>query len=139
MRSLLLTTTVLLAASNAFAYKPTVEREFAEVAARGCSNHDADFMVRGMVSAATEETLVLSDPRDDGSTISVTLPGRGPLARAKGVFTKGKYEASAERLNELREDRAPILVTLQCKRTGAPEVRNISFRDSDGTQASIPF
>ena len=54
MRSFILTTTVLLAASTAFAYKPTVEREFDDVALHGCSNHDADFMVRGMVSAATE-------------------------------------------------------------------------------------
>jgi len=139
MRSSLLTTTVLLAASSAFAYEPTVEREFDDVALHGCSNRDANFMVRGMVSAATEETLVLSDPRDERSTISVTLPGRGPLAKAKSVFTKGKYEASAERLNQLRSTRSPVVVTLECKGNGTPVARNISFANSDGTQASISF
>lgn len=139
MRSFIFTTTALLAASSAFAYKPTVEREFADVVSRGCSNRDADFMVRGMVSNANENTLVLSDPRDEGSTISVTLPGRGPLARAKGVFTKGKYEASAERLNQLRSTRSPVVVTMECKGNGTPVARNISFANSDGTQASIAF
>ena len=139
MRSFFLTTTVLLAASSAFAYKPAVEREFDEVASRGCSNRDADFMVRGMVSNATENTLVLSDPRDGRSTISVTLPGRGPLARVKGAFTKGKYEANAERLNELRATRSPVVVTLECKGNGTPIARNISFANSDGTQGAISF
>ena len=139
MRSFIFTTTALLAASSAFAYKPTVEREFAEVASRGCSNRDADFMVRGMVSNANENTLVLSDPRDEGSTISVTLPGRGPFARVKGVFTKAKYEASAERLNQLRSTRSPVVVTMECKGNGTPIARNISFANSDGTQASIAF
>jgi len=139
MRSFVITTTLFLAASSALAYKPAVEREFDEVAARGCSNRDADFIVRGMVSNANENTLVLSDPRDGRSTISVTLPGRGPFARAKGVFTKGKYEASAERLNELRATRSPVVVTLECKGNGTPVARNISYDNSDGTRGSISF
>ena len=139
MRTLFLATTAFLAASSAFAYKPVVEREFDEVVSRGCSNHDANFMIRGMVSNANENTLVLSDPRDDGSTLSVTLPGRGPFARAKGVFTKGKYEASAERLNQLRSTRSPVMVTLECKGNGTPVARNISFTNSDGTQGSLSF
>jgi len=139
MKSLLLTTTVLLAASSAFADKPAVEREFDEVASRGCSNRDDDFIVRGMVSNANENTLVLSDPLDARSTLSVTLPGRGPFARVKGAFTKGKYEASAERLNELRRAREPVVVTLECKGNGTPVARNISYEDSDGTRGSISF
>jgi hypothetical protein len=139
MRSLLVTIGVFLTASSAFAFKPAVERDFDEVASRGCSNRDGDFIVRAMVSNANEDTVVLSDPLDSRSTISATLPGRGPLARVKGAFTKGKYEATAERLNELRADRSPVLVTLECKRDGAPVVRNIGFRNSDGTQASIAF
>ena len=139
MRSLLLTTTVLLAASSAFAYKPTVEREFDDVALHGCSNHDADFMVRGMVSAATEETLVLSDPRDERKHDIRNTARQRPARKAKGVFTKGKYEASAERLNQLRSTRSPVVVTLECKGNGTPVARNISFANSDGTQASISF
>ncbi len=138
MRPLFVTLGIFLA-STAFAYKPAVEREFDDVATDGCNNRDGDFIVRAMVSSATEDTVVLADPLDARSTISVILPGRGPLARVKAAFTKGKYEASAERLNELREDRAPVSVTLKCKRDGAPEVRDISFRNSDGTQASILF
>lgn len=139
MRALILTIGAVLAAGSALAYKPATQREFEDVAERGCKNRDGDFIVRAMVSSANEDTVVLADPRDARSTISVILPGRGPLARVKGAFTKGKHEASAERLNELRDDRSPVIVTLECKRDGAPVVRDISFRDSDGTQASILF
>ncbi len=55
------------------------------------------------------------------------------------MFTKGKYEASAERLNQLRSTRSPVVVTLECKGNGTPVARNISFANSDGTQASISF
>ena len=92
-----------------------------------------------MVSNANENTLVLSDPLDARSTLSVTLPGRGPFARVKGAFTKGKYEASAERLNELRTARSPVVVTLECKGNGTPVARNISYTNSDGTRESISF
>ena len=57
MRLFLLTTAVVLAASNAFAFKPAVEREFDDIASSGCSNRDGDFIVRGMVSNANENTL----------------------------------------------------------------------------------
>jgi hypothetical protein len=139
MRLLLLTTPVFLAAGSAFAFEPAVEREFDDIALSGCHNRDGNFIVRGMVSNANESTLVLSDPVDARSTLSVTLPGRGPFARAKGVFSKGKYEASAELLNELRAERSPVVVTLQCKGNGTPVARNISYENSDGTQGSISF
>ena len=135
----LFSTAVLLAASSAVAFKPAVEREFDDIVSHGCNNRNGDFIVRGMVSNANENTLVLSDPANARSTLSVTLPGRGPFARAKGVFTKGKYEASAERLNELRTARSPVVVTLECKGNGTPLARNISYENSDGTQGSISF
>jgi hypothetical protein len=139
MKSLLMTTAVILTANAAFAYKPAVQREFSDIASRGCNNRDGNFIVRGMVSNANENTVVLSDPRDAESTISVTLPGRGPFARVKGAFTKGKYEASAERLNELRANRSPVLATLECKGDGTPIAVNLSYENSDGTQGSISF
>jgi hypothetical protein len=139
MRLFILTTTAFLAASSAFAFEPAVERDFDDIASNGCSNRDGDFIVRGMVSNANENTLVLSDPLDARSTLSVTLPGRGPFARVKGAFTKGKYEASAERLNELRTAQEPVVVTLECKGNGTPVARNISYQDSDGQRGSISF
>ena len=119
--------------------KPAVEREFYDIASNGCSNRDGDFMVRGMVSNANENTVVLSDPLDARSTLSVRLPGRGPFARARGVFAKGKYEASAEQLNELRAERSPVVVTMECKGNGTPVARNISYENSDGSRGSISF
>jgi hypothetical protein len=139
MRLFILTTTAFLAASSAFAFEPAVERDFDDIASNGCSNRDGDFIVRGMVSNANENTLVLSDPLDARSTLSVTLPGRGPFARVKGAFTKGKYEASAERLNELRTAQEPVVVTLECKGNGTPVARNISYQASDGQRGSISF
>jgi hypothetical protein len=142
MKSILLIATVSIAAGGAFAafaFKPAVEREFSEIASQGCSNRDGDFIVRAMVSSADENTVVLSDPDRPRSTLSVTLPGRGPLARIKGVFTKNKYEASVQRLNELRSTRTPVVVTLKCRGDGTPNARNISYENSDGTQSSISF
>jgi hypothetical protein len=127
-----------VAASAAFGYKPAVEEEFSDVASQGCRNRNGDFIIRGVVSA-TEDTVVLSDPTSSRSTISVALAGRGPLARAKGVFGKSKYEASDERLNELRDTRTPVVVTLKCNGRGTPIARNISYENSDGTNASISF
>lgn len=139
MKLLLFASTLLLAANSAFAYKPAVEQEFSDVAAHGCNNRDGDFILRGLVSSATEDTVVLSDPTNTRSTISVTLPGRGPLARVKGVFGKSKYEASEQRLNELRGSRTPVVVTLQCRGNGTPTARSISYENSDGTNSSISF
>ena len=137
MRLFFLTTAAFLAASSAFAYEPAVERDFDDVASNGCSNRDGDFLVRGMVSNANENTVVLSDPLDSRSTVSVTLPGRGPFARVKGVFAKGKYEASAEQPQQLRAARTPVVMTLKCKGNGTPVARNISYENSDGTEGSI--
>lgn len=134
-----LVVSAFLAMNPAFAYKPAVEQRFSDVASQGCRNRNGDFIIRGMVSSANEDTVVLSDPNSPRSTISVTLPGRGPFARAKGVFSKSKHEASDQRLNELREARIPIVITLKCNGRGTPIARNISYQNSDGTNASISF
>ena len=90
-----------------------------------------------MVSNANENTLVLSDPRNARSTLSVTLPGRGPLARVKGAFTKGQVRSSAERLNELRRTGEPVVVTLECKGNGTPVARASATRTR--TESAGPF
>jgi hypothetical protein len=129
----------LLATSIAFAYKPAVEQAFSQIASEGCKNRDGDFIITGLVSSANENTVVLSDPLPPTSVISLTLPGRGPLARARGWFGKSKYEASDERLNALRASSTPVVVTLQCRGKGDPIARNISYRSADGERASISF
>jgi len=138
MKSILFAST-LFAATAVFAYKPVVEQQFSDVADSGCRNRDGDFIVRGMVSSANEDTVVLSDPNSSRSTISVTLPGRGFFARAKGVFSKSKHETTDERLHALRESKTTVVVTLKCRGSGTPVARNISFEESDGGTASISF
>jgi hypothetical protein len=139
MKSIALAISMSLVASGANAYKPALEQEFSEIAANGCNNRDGDYVLRGLVSAADENTLVLADPSHPRSTISVTLPGRGPFARAKGVFSKSKYEATDERLNMLREKGSTVVVTMKCKGGGTPTARNISYENSDGSTSSISF
>lgn len=139
MKTIVLLSAALAAASAGAAYKPAEERTFSEAASLGCSNRDGDFIVNGMVSSANENTLVLSDPDDSRSTMSVTLPGRGPFARARSLFGRSKHEVSDERLNELHDQRTPVIVTLKCKGDGAPIARDISYQNSDGTYASISF
>ncbi len=62
-----------------------------------------------------------------------------PVRPRQGRLYEGKYEASAERLNELRTARSPVVVTLECKGNGTPLARNISYANSDGTRGSISF
>lgn len=134
---------VLLATSvtgcAAFSYEPAGEQEFQQIAAGGCRNRDGDFMIRGLVSNADEDTVVLSDPLDSRSTMSLSLPGRGPLQRVKGVFGNNKYEATDARLNSLRESRTPIVVTLRCQGNGTPVARSLSYRNADGSTESISY
>ncbi len=129
----------LLVACAAMAYKPAEERVFSDIAAGGCNNRDGDFIVTGMVSSATEDTVVLADPDDQTSTLSVTLPGRGPVARVKGFFSRGKYTTALQRLDELRADRTPVVMTLKCRGNAAPAARSIAYQNADGSRESISF
>ncbi len=139
VKRILLLSAAFLVTYAASAYKPAEERDFRDIAAGGCSNRDGDFIVRGMVSSATEDTVVLSDPADAESTLSLTLPGRGPLSRVKGFFTKGKYETAQQRLDELRAEQTPVVVTLKCHGNGTPAARNISYTNEAGLSESITF
>ena len=125
--------------ASAFAYQPAEQRDFGEFAASGCQNRDGDFIIRGIVSSASEDTLVLSDPLDSSSTMSVTIPGRGPFARASGVFGTSKREASDKLLHELRSSHTAVVVTLKCKGDATPMAREISYQNLDGTNAAISF
>lgn len=123
----------------AFSYEPAGEQEFQQIASGGCRNRDGDFIIRGLVSNAGEDTVVLFDPDDSRSTISLSLPGRGPLHRVKGVFGRHKFEATDARLNELRQSRTPVVVTLRCQGDGTPIARTLSYRNVDGSSESISY
>ena len=124
---------------SAFSYEPAGEQEFQQISSGGCRNRDGDFIIRGFVSNADEDTVVLNDPDDPRSTISLSLPGRGPLQRVKGVFGQNKFEATATQLNELREERIPVVVTLRCQGDGTPTARSLSYVDEDGDRKSISY
>jgi hypothetical protein len=121
-------------------YQPARERNFAQAASEGCSNRGEAFIVTAQVSKAYENTVLLADSMDPEKTMSVTLPGRGLLARARGWVGTNKYEASMQRLTELSASRTPVTVTLECKgEKVAPIARNISFDNADGTRTAIAF
>jgi hypothetical protein len=122
---------------SAFSYEPAGEQEFQRIASGGCRNRDGDFIIRGFVSNEDEDTVVLNDPDDPRSTISLSLPGRGQFQRVKGVVGGNKYEAT--QLNELREDRIPVVVTLRCQGDGTPIARSLSYVDEDGDRKSISY
>ena len=140
MRSLYLIVATLATSTSAFAYEPAQERDFAEFAASGCRNRDGDFIIRGVVSSANDETVVLSDPTNSRSTTSITLPGkRGPFARVRSAFGTSRQEAGNEQLNELRMRGTPVVVTLECNGDGTPLAREIRYTNSDGSHAAISY
>ena len=139
MRYSYLLASALVTLTAGAAYEPAEERDFGEFAASGCRNRDGDFIIRGFVSSANEDTVVLSDPESSRTTASVTLPGRGPFSRVRGVFGKNKHEASKEQLDELRSSRTPVVVRLKCKGGGTPLAQEISYLNPDGTHAAISY
>jgi hypothetical protein len=130
-----------LATAGALADQPAVEQDFSEIASHGCKDRGGDFIVRGMVSKANEDLLVLTDPANSNSrlTLSVVLPGRGPLAGLRGVVGKSREEKVYERLQALHDNSTVVSVTMTCKGDAAPVARNISFRTKDGTEESISY
>ena len=140
MRHLLVPLLAMLGtACAAFSYEPAGEQEFQEIASGGCRNRDGDFIIRGLVSNADEDTVVLYDPEDSRNTISLSLPGSDALQRANGVFGTNKYVATDAQLDELREARTPVVVTLRCQRDGTPIARNLSYVDGNGSRESISY
>lgn len=130
---------VALATAGAFADEPAVEQDFSEIASDGCKNRGDDFIVRGMVSKANEDTLVLADLSNSRSTLSVALPGRGPLAGLRGVVGKSREEKVYQRLQALHDTDTVVVVTLTCKGNATPVARNISYTTADGSEESISY
>ena len=123
----------------ATAAEPAVEQEFREIAENGCKDRNRDFVVQGMVSNATENTLVLAGLDNSRLTLSVVLPGRGPFAGLRGAFGKSREERVDEKLNQLRDDSVPVAVTFTCKGDATPVARSITFRNEDGSRGSISY
>ena len=128
-----------MASAIAMAAEPAIEQEFREIAEDGCKDRNRDYIVQGMVSSANENTLVLADVDNSRLTLSVELPGRGPLAGVRGVFGKSREERVNEQLNQLRERSVPVSVTFTCKRDAAPVARAITFTNVDGSRGSIAY
>ncbi len=139
MKHIHLMATALALSASAFADTPAEERDFEEFAAGGCKNRNGDFIIRGLVSSANEGTVVLSDPENSRITTSVTLPGRGPFSRVRGVFGTNKHEASKTQLDELRMSRTPVVVRLKCKGDSTPLAQEIRYLNSDGTHAANSY
>jgi hypothetical protein len=137
MKSILAIFIATSAGCAAFSYEPAGEQEFARIASGGCANRDGDFFIRGMLSTADDDSVVLSDPSNPRTTMVLPLPGRGPLVRANG--TAGKHAANAARMSELRDARTPVVVTLRCRSDGTPIARSIDYPNANGSRASILY
>ena len=129
MKHIYLVATALAVSASAFADTPAEERDFDEFSAGGCKNRNGDFIIRGLVSSANEGTIVLADTANSRSTTSVALPGRGGADR----------EATIQKLGELRADRTPVVVTMECKGDATPLAQHISYILQDGTHGAISF
>jgi hypothetical protein len=139
MKSILAIFIAASAGCAAFSYEPAGEQEFARIASGGCDNRDGDFFIRGMLSTADDETVVLSDPSNPRTTMVLPLPGRGMLVHPDGTSGRGKHAASVARMNELRETQTPVVVTLRCRSDGTPIARSIDYPSANGSRASILY
>jgi hypothetical protein len=130
---------VLIGGCAGLSYQPTGEQAFGQAAAQGCAGNQGRFIVRGNISQAYEDSVILSDPADARSTMAVMLPGRGTLARLQGTVSTNKYQASQQRLTELGLSGIPVVATLECRGGDAPRARNFSYTNEDGSSGAITF
>lgn len=121
-------------------YRPATQESLSKVVDDGCRSGDTA-IVRGQVSQAYENTVVLSDSTNPSTTLAIDLPGRGsPSATMHRWLGRSKYQLTAEKLNQLRAQGTPVTATIECKGPKvAPLARNIEFANADGTQVAIAY
>lgn len=131
---------VALVGCGTMNYQPARERDIAQLADQGCGSKGETFIVRGQVSKAYENTVVLWDGVDPQRTMAFTLAGRSPLQRMRGWFGENKYEASRELLNQLSANRTPVTVTAVCQGgQTAPVANNLTYTDTSGQRVAIGY
>ena len=142
MRNIVLAiTTALLAGGCAsMTYRPATQESLSRVVNDGCRSGDTA-IVRGQVSQASENTVVLSDTTNPSTTLAIDLPGHGsPSATMHRWLGTNKYQLTVEKLNQLRAQGTPVTVTLKCKGSNVtPVASNIEFANADGTRVAIAY
>jgi hypothetical protein len=82
-------------------------------------------------------TLVATTAFADNTAVEQEF---GQLAAEGCKNRDGDFKETVDqRLNGLRENQTPVVVTLKCKGNATPVARNISYRTEDGSRGSISY
>ena len=141
LRIALLVSALALTACASRTYRPAVQEPISKVVSNGCGRNGDSLMVTGQVSQASENSIVLADSANSATTLAVNLPGRGsPSSTMRRWFGTSKYELTDQRLNELKAQGTPLMVTMECKGPRVtPVARGIEFPNPDGTRVAIAY
>lgn len=141
LRIAFLVTVLALSACASRTYRPAVQEPLSRVVSNGCGRNGDIVMVSGQVSQASENSIVLTDSATSATTLAINLPGRGsPSSTMKRWFGTSKYELTDQRLNELKAQGTPLMVTMECKGPRlTPIARSIEFPNPDGNRVSIAY
>ena len=120
-------------------YKPINSSEFASLVSDGCSTKDNRFNVRGRVSAAYKETVVLWDGVETGKTAAVRLPRQGIGSKIRGSVAKSRYDVNLEVLRRLQGTDQTASFSLQCdSKDRAPQLVRMRYEEN-GLEREIEF
>jgi hypothetical protein len=141
LRIALMVSALALTACASRTYRPAVQEPLSKVVSNGCGRNGDTVMVTGQVSQASENSIVLADSTNSTNTLAVNLPGRGsPSSTMRRWFGTSKYELTDQRLNELKAQGTPLMVTMECKGPRlTPVARSIEFPNPDGTRVEIAY
>jgi hypothetical protein len=121
-------------------YSPVEQVAFDRIPTAGCEREGDRFSTTALINSATRETIVLWDGRRAEQTVAVTLPRQGVASRVGEIIGESRYQVAVDELNELREARTPVAVTMLCRREGlAPEAYRFRYEREDGRTAELEF
>lgn len=138
--ALAISTALVVGGCANMTYRPATQESLSKIVSDGCRSGDTA-IVRGQVSQAYENTVVLSDITSPSTTLAINLPGRSsPGATVHRWLGTSKYQLTADKLNQLRAQGTPVTVTVDCKGPKvAPVARNIEFANADGSRVAIAY
>ena len=130
---------MLAAGCTLYRYQPVRERDVSSLAQAGCGKGER-VTTTAEVNQVYEDSLVIWDGSDPGTTYTLQFKGPGVGRKAKSLVGQSRYERAYDALRDLMHDERPVEVTFTCKgdrRT--PIATRFSYRDAGGERIAYEF